>query len=201
MKAGVLLFALLLGACAAGPQPAAKTAYYDLGPVAAAPNDRRVAALRGIEVSAPSWLDTPAMQYRLAYRDGRQRQSYAESRWAAPPAELVGLALRRRLSAGAGAGACRLSVDLEEFVQVFDAAASSRAVVEAHAQLLGPGGEPLARRSFSLGRPAAGADAPGGVAAFSAAVQDLAAALHDWLDGLDRGGPQGLNIPERCRTL
>lgn len=201
MKVRSVLFAVLLGGCAAGPQPAAKISYYDLGPVAAAPNNRMVAALRGIEVFAPSWLDSSAMQYRLAYRDGQQRQNYAESRWVAPPAELVGLALRKRMLSGDATGSCRLRIDLDEFAHVFDSLNSSHSAVEARAQLLGPGGEPLARRSFSLSSPAASADAKGGAAAFSAAVGDFAAALHDWLGGLDRAAKPGLNVHDRCRGV
>lgn len=199
-KIVLALLASALAGCAAGPQSAAKISYYDLAPLAAAPNNRIVAALGGVEVVSPSWLDSPALQYRLAYQGDRARQKYAESRLVAPPAELVGHALRRRMLPGESAGACKLRIDLDEFVQVFDTADASRAVVEARVQLLAArGGELLARRSFSLSRPAAKADAKGGVAALAAAVEDLAAALHDWLGSLDQEAKQGFNVAERCR--
>jgi cholesterol transport system auxiliary component len=68
-------------------------------------------------------------------------------------------------------------------------------------QLVAPsGGEILARRSFSLSRPAASADAGGGVTALAGAVEALSTELHDWLGGLDRAGASGLNIAQRCRS-
>ena len=199
MNFRIALIAAALAGCAGAPQPAHTGSGYDLGPVAAAPGQRAHDALRGIEVFAPSWLDASAMQYRLAYRGGQRRQNYAESRWVAPPAELVGQALKMRLLSGEGAGTCSLHADLDEFAQIFDTAASSRAVVEVRVQLLAPGGELLARHSFKLSRPAVSADAQGGAAAFSGAVEDLAAALHEWLGGLDRDAKPGLNIAQRCR--
>ena len=147
----------------------------------------------------PSWLDSSALQYRLAYQGNQRRQNYAESRWVAPPAELVSNTLRKRMFSGEAAGACRLRVDLDEFVQVFDTADASRAAVEARVQLLAHGGELLARHSFSLSRAAASADARGAVAAFSGAVEDLSTALHDWLGGLGGETKQGSNIATRCR--
>lgn len=194
-----LAFAALALAGCAGPRPAAPVDHHDLGPIGTGPNSRIVAALRGVEVFAPSWLDSPALQYRLAYLGSQQRRSYGESRWVAPPAELLAHALNKNLFSGDAAGACKLRVDLDEFVQVFDAAEASRAVVEARVQLLAPGGEPLARHALRVSRPAASGDAKGGVAAFSATVADLAAALRGWLGTLDREGKPGLNIFERCR--
>lgn len=141
------------------------------------------------------------MQYRLLYAANQRRQNYAESRWVAPPAELVGHALRKRMLSGEAGGACRLRVDLDEFAQLFDSASASRVVLEARVQLVAPsGGDILARRSFSLTRPAASADAGGGVAALTAAVEGLSAELHDWLGGLDRAGAPGLNITQRCKS-
>jgi cholesterol transport system auxiliary component len=196
----VLAFAVLvLAGCSAGQQVTPKVSYYDLGPAAAAPNNRTVASLRSIDVFVPSWLDTSALQYRLAYQGSQRRQNYAESRWVASPAELVGNTLKKRMFSGEAAGACRLRVDLDEFAHVFDTADASRAVIEARVQLLAPGGELLARHSFSLSRPAASADARGAVAAFSGAVADLSTALHDWLGGLDREARPGLNTAQRCR--
>ncbi|MBV6476688.1 MAG: membrane integrity-associated transporter subunit PqiC [Rhodocyclaceae bacterium] len=200
MKKAWMLAAVLLAACGGGAKSVSNVAQYDLGAVQPAPNNRIVAALRGIDVFAVSWLDSSAMQYRLLYAANQRRQSYAESRWVAPPAELVGYGLRKRMLSGEAGGACRLRVDLDEFVQAFASAKSSRALIEARAQLIAPsGGEILARRSFSLSRPADSADAAGGAAALSAAVEAFAAELHDWLGGLDRASAAGLNIAQRCK--
>lgn len=200
MRYPLLLLSVLLAACGAGPKTNPNLAYYDLGAVQPAPNNRIVGSLRAIDVFAVSWLDSPAMQYRLLYAANQRRQNYTESRWVAAPPQLLGHALRKRMLSGEGAGACRLRVDLDEFLQVFDSATASRAVVEARVQLVAPsGGEVLARRSFSLSRPAAGADAAGGVAALGQAVEALSTELHDWLGGLDRASSSGLNIAQRCR--
>jgi cholesterol transport system auxiliary component len=175
-------------------------AYYDLGAVQPAPNNRIVASLRSIDVFAVSWLDSSAMQYRLLYSANQRRQNYAESRWVAPPAELLGHALKKRMLSGEAGGACRLRVDLDEFAQVFDSASASRAALEARVQLIAPsGGEILARRSFHLSRPAASADANGGVTAMAGAVEAFSTEMHDWLGGLDRTAATGLNIAQRCR--
>ena len=202
MRNALLIFSvLLLAACGAGTKSVSNVAYYDLGAVQPAPNNRIVGSLRSIDVFAVSWLDSPAMQYRLLYSANQRRQNYAESRWVAPPPQLLGHALKKRMLSGEGTGACRLRVDLDEFLQVFDSAKSSQASIEALVQLVAPaGGEILARRSFSLSRPAASADAAGGVAAMGQAVEALSTELHDWLGGLDRSATAGLNIAQRCKV-
>ena len=200
MKKTMLLAALLLAGCGVGSKSTSNVAYFDLGAVQPAPNNRIVASLRSIDVFAVSWLDSSAMQYRLLYTANQRRQNYAESRWVAPPAELVGHALRKRMLSGETSGACRLRIDLEEFAQAFDSPSTSRAVLEARVQIVAPtGGDILARRSFSLSRPAGSADAGGGAVALAAAVEALSTDLHDWLGGLDRAPAPGLNIAQRCK--
>ena len=199
-NAFLLISVLLLAACGAGPKGNSNLAYYDLGAMQPAPNNRIVASLRSIDVFAVSWLDSTAMQYRLLYAANQRRQSFAESRWAAPPADLLGHALRKRMLSGEGSGACRLRIDLDEFLQAFDSAKDSRGVLDARVQLVAPtGGEILARRSFSVARPAATPDARGGVAAMAAAVETFSTEMHDWLGGLDRSSAAGLNIAQRCK--
>lgn len=201
MKKTLLLAVLLLAGCGTGSKSISSVAYYDLGAVQPAPNNRIVASLRSIDVFAVSWLDSSAMQYRLLYAANQRRQNYAESRWVAPPADLLGHALRKRMLSGEAGGACRLRVDLDEFAQVFDSTKVSRVVLEARVQLVEPsGGDILARRSFNLSRPAASADAGGGVAALAGAVEAFSTELHDWLGGLDRPAASGLNIAQRCRS-
>jgi cholesterol transport system auxiliary component len=200
IAAFVLTIAAMVG-CAPGPRPGANVSYYDLGSVAAAPNNRVIAALRGIDVFAPSWLDSSALQYRQLHVSSQRRQNYTESRWAAPPAELVALALRQRMLSGSLAGACKLRVDLDEFAHVFHAANSSHGLLEARVQLLAPGGaELLARRAFSVSRPATSVDAKGGASALSGAVEEFSGAVHEWLGGLDHELPSGSNMAARCRS-
>lgn len=193
----LLLPAAVLAACAGAPGK--EPARFDLGAVA---GDWRSPGfiLRTVEVQGPSWLGTSAMQYRLAYAEGTRRQSYGESRWVAPPTELLEQALRARIAATESTrtdAGCRLRVDLDEFIQRFDAPADSRLVVEARATLLAARGDGLlGRRAFAVAQPAITADARGGAAAAAVAVQAVTRDLNGWLAGLARETPA---IIERCR--
>lgn len=187
-SAGLLMVALL-AACTGLPKVAPSYAVHDFGgpePVAA----RSLGfPLRNVEVVVPPWLASTAMQYRLAYAQATRRQAYVESRWAAQPAQLVELALKRAIRTGeAGAGgACRLRVELDEFAQVFDGEAVSRGVVEARAVLLAP--------------PRASADGAGRASEkLRGGVQELGSELFGWLDGLDREGAArtGGSLRSRC---
>ena len=171
----------LLAGCAGGPAQRANIAGYDFGAIAA--SGPGIAGLERIEVRAPSWLGTTAMQYRLAADDPARRRSYAESRWVAPPAELVEAALRQRLIGEAAGPGCRLVLELDEFVQTYDAAGNSRAQLALRASLSRKADNAvLARRAFSL-EGGAGRDARGGVAAQAALQQQLASELAPWAQG------------------
>lgn len=197
MRGLCLIPLLLLCACASTPRN--DPARYDLGPAAAGKARLPGLALRTIEVSAPSWLASPAMQYRLAYSQGARREAYADSRWAAPPAELLERALTRRVLASAGQSAsdgCRLALELDEFIQAFDAPGASHVLLEVRVALLAPHGDALlARRAFSRQSPA-GADAKSGAAAFSTAASTLGDEVVAWLDLLARDTPE---VVSRCR--
>jgi cholesterol transport system auxiliary component len=184
----VLAAALLLGGCVPNNVRQDDAALFDFGEAAAPWN---APALRGVDVVAPSWLGTPAMQYRLGYAEAARRRAYVESRWAAPPAELIEQALRRRALAPAtaagvgddGALGCRLRIDVDEFVQAFDTAQSSRVVLALRASLVSRNEQPVASRAFALERPAASADAHGGVVAAAAVVQGLTGEVAAWIAG------------------
>lgn len=173
-----LLPALLLTACASRPPAQANLAYYDFsGEPASLP-----APLRSVDITSSSWLASNAMYYRLAYADGNRREHYAESRWTAQPAELLGVRLERNLMgavATPGSFLCRLRLELDDLTQVFDQPGSSRLLLEARATLYGTQQTVLARRSLSLSRPA-GADARSGVAASGAVVDALSRDLQAW---------------------
>ena len=179
------ILALLLAACAGG-RGAGEVAYYDLD--TAREVNAPVAALRSIEVVGPSWLDSGSLQYRLSFDDGARRHAYGRSRWAAAPAEMLEQFLKRSLLGDSTAGRCRLRLELEEFLQVFDSTSASRGVIEARASLyVGQGRDPLARQSFSIARPALSADAQGGITALVAVSVDLSHGLRDWLQTLPPG--------------
>lgn len=206
MHTGMLLLsltALAVAGCSIGPARE-QVAHYDLGPPPAIESTQARVNLRAVEVESPSWLDGQGLQYRLAYANKLQRESYAESRWVAPPGQLLEQALRRAVISGdsvAGSGGCKLRVELDEFLHVFDQPATSFGLIEARAALLAPRNDALlARRSFSLRRPAPTQDARGGVAALSGAVEQLTREVSDWLAALEREAGQGFNIARTCRA-
>lgn len=173
-----LLPVVLLMACAGGPPAQKNLAYYDFsGEPTSLP-----APLRSMDITASSWLASNAMYYRLAYADGNRREHYAESRWTAQPAELLGVRLERNLMgtvATPGGFLCRLRLELDDLTQVFDQPGRSRLLLEARATLYGTQQSVLARRSLSLSQPA-GADARSGVAASGAMVDALSRELQTW---------------------
>lgn len=199
----MILAGSLLAACG-GNVRTAEPVRYDFGSSGASIAEAGAVMplpLAAIEVQTASWLAGTAMHFRLAYAEPLRRQSYGESRWAAPPAELLEVFLKRRLalapSGSSGAG-CRLELVLDELEQRFDGPQQSRLVLEARA-VLTPlrGSEILSRRVFLIAQQAATADAGAGAAAARQSVQALAADLGNWLGQLAREKPA---IVERCRS-
>lgn len=188
-----VLAALALAACTTNVRQGT-AASYDLGSAAVAWQPA-VLPVAAVDVDAPSWLATPAIQYRLLYADELRRQAYAESRWAAPPAELVERALGRQ-TPNAASG-CRLHLDLDELVQVFDSPQQSRVLLEVRASLMPLRGDSvLARKAFAVTQTAATADARGGVAAAASALQALAGEMAAWLTATAQQAPASA---ARCR--
>ncbi|NMG14214.1 ABC-type transport auxiliary lipoprotein family protein [Aromatoleum bremense] len=205
MKAGrsgllVLALAAALGGCGNLGVPAERFTFFDLGLAEPVEPALEFPPAR-VEVRAPSWLSTGAMQYRIDYRQPAQREAYSETRWVAEPAEMLRVALDRALTANRSAdGECRLHVELDEFVQVFDSEQSSHAKIVARAALLVPRSDAeLSHRTLVVSEPAPTPDAAGGVIAFRRAVQRLAYDVSIWLASLDPERAQGLNTPGRCR--
>ncbi len=200
MKRLVTIFAVLLMAACGGNVRTAEMVSYDLGNPGGNWSGSRI-PIATVDVQAASWLSGPAMHYRLAYAEPLRRQTYAESRWAAPPAELLETFLKRRIIFGqpdfSGAG-CRLQLVVDEFEQRFDDPQKSHTTLAVRA-LLTPlhGGDMLSKKAFLVQKPAPAADARGGVTAARDAVQVLADELGNWLGELARERPA---IIERCRT-
>jgi cholesterol transport system auxiliary component len=198
MRASLLLHMaaaapVLLTACAA---PSGSVTQFDLGPqYADASFDPRLANTRTVtEVSAPAWLDNPAIVYRLAYADASRAQAYAQSQWVAPPASLLSQRLRERLFlvlhsgvAQVGgiqpASACLLQVELDEFSQVFDTPQTSHALLRARATLTDSNrNELVAQRVFEVEQPAPSPDASGGAHGLRDAVDQFITELLQWMD-------------------
>lgn len=189
--AAALFAAAVAAGCSLAPaRPVAER--YDFGPSAVAASGPKLLhqPILVAEVSAPPWLDTSAMLYRLAYRDAAQPRAYAHSRWVGPPAALLTARLRARLAAADAAGVLvpgdevraplTLRVELQGFSQVFDTPAKSAARLELRATLL-RGRRLRAQRTFVLRVPAATPDAAGGAAAFAAASDRAITRIIDWV--------------------
>ncbi|MDP1605513.1 MAG: ABC-type transport auxiliary lipoprotein family protein [Rhodocyclaceae bacterium] len=202
-KTVIFLCSCLLAGCV-GPAPRQSgIALYDLGNLAGAWGAPGL-PIASVTVRANSWLDAPAQRYRLVYADSLQRHAYANSRWAAPPAELLERFLQRRIVFGqpdfSGPG-CRLQLTLDEIEQRFDTPQSSKIVLEVRASLLPlrsdtllRGDALLSKRAFLIQKDAPTADAKGGVAATREAAQALADELAQWLNDLARERPQVITL-------
>lgn len=160
---------LLLAGCggAAAPEPRS----YDLG--LAAPSGvlppARIAQVRAV---AP--FDSTDMQYRLAYRDAAEIAAFANSRWAATPAEMLRKQLLR--AASDRPGRCIVDVEIQEFTQVFSAKEASEARIDLRASVRGG-----AARGWSVTEPNAGPNAASGAAAFARAANRAVGELGGWL--------------------
>ena len=189
-KVAGLVLAFACAGCSFTPASVPPVALFDFGPV---PPGNPTQTLRHplviYDVSAPAWLDSPSITYRLAYQDAARPQAYADSRWVSSPAELIATRLRGRLAASGKGGIVHpadgtrasyaLRVELNEFTQVFDAPGSSRAVVRLRASVLGSRAL-IAQKSFSVDGPVGTPDAEGGVRALIAASDEALDQLVAW---------------------
>jgi len=176
---------LLVAACYSAGRRGGDSALaiYDLGSpevrTGAAPKRRELA----VEVRAPVWMDSPGIEYRLAYDEPARLREYTRARWAGPPAQLIQQQLMQQLGmrpAGQGRTRCVLRIDVDAFAQVFDDPATSRGQLLGRAQLLDSTRALLAIHEFRIEKSASSADSRGGVAALTAAVDQLAHELVAW---------------------
>lgn len=192
------LFALVLAGCGGLQFQPRQMAVYDLGLGERSTLAPALAPAQIVFVTPP-WLESSAMQYRLAWSDPARRRAFAESRWVSGPASMLGLVLDRTLRPDAASGRCRLRVELDEFVQLFSTAERSEIRIVLRAGLLPPRSDlALATREFGVVEPAPSADASGGAQAFRVGAQRLGAELSDWISTLDRELGGGLNAQGRC---
>lgn len=194
LRTGIAAVALALvcGGCGIGPiSTSPEVVQYDFGPAPARkPTQSLRKALLIYDVSAPGWLDSTFIYYRLAYQDAARPLAYADSRWVGPPAELIGSRVRGRLAASGKGGIVHpadgarasyaLRVELDEFAQVFDAPKQSRAIVRLRASVLGRSAL-LAQKSFTVERTASTPDAEGGVRALIEASDEAVDQLVAWI--------------------
>jgi cholesterol transport system auxiliary component len=178
---------LTLASGCAGTPAALANIRYDFGPGTPAVSAGSGPALKVLDVTAPDVLDSDKLNYRLAYADAQRLASYRDSRWTAPPAQLLTQRLRGALAArgtvleGAdGVRAPVLKVELDEFEQVFDGRSESHAAVTARATLTRDG-KVLSQRTFVSRAPSSTPDAAGGARALATASDGLVAQLVAWL--------------------
>jgi cholesterol transport system auxiliary component len=203
--AAVFCSSLVLAACSALPDKPTRTALYDFGPgplTAAAPA-AGTAALPPITLAdldtAASRLEGTALNYRLGYADANELRPYAGSRWTQPPLQLFRQRLRDGLApsrtvlgtleaanlAREGRSTDVLRISLDEFSHYFESATTSVGLVRVRATLVrgSPSGERvLGQRLFTVQRPAATADAAGGVKALTAATDEAIAQMVAWVN-------------------
>jgi cholesterol transport system auxiliary component len=192
IRTALIAMLLLLAACITG-RSAPLTTQYDFESVSdpVKSHIRLNATIAVLNVTAPSWVRTNALRYRLDYVTPANPQAYARSEWDAPPPELLTLRLRE-LIATANSGftlsnltsltpGYRLDVVLQRFIQVFSSAHESHCVVAMSANLTGPGERVLSQRTFQADVPAPSADAPGAVYCLVHASDADLEQMLDWL--------------------
>lgn len=183
---GVVVGTLLLAGCSGLlPKPAPLPARHDFGPVATrAPVLTKFSVTAS--VSAPAWLDSTAIHYRLVYADATRVRAYADNRWVAPPAKLLQARLRvvfgnRAADIGKSTSTYRLTVRLLDFEQDFTTAHAAATRIRAVGELQNvSGGVTFARHVFSLSQPAQ-PDVNGAVQSASRAADMLVADLVRWV--------------------
>lgn len=200
LPASAALAAMLLAGCTALQLQPKPMSFYDLG-LGGSPVLAAAIAPAVVDVSAPPWLGTSLMQYRLRWTDPDRRRAYTQARWSAPPAEMLHLVFERGLNAGAGGTQCRMRIELYEFQQLFESESVSTVEIVLRAGLSRPRlDHPFAVREFRARQTTPTADAIGGVAAYRLAAEQLASEIGAWVSALDREAGEGLNMATRCRS-
>lgn len=197
------LGALLLAGCASFVDKPQRPTLFDMGPIAPMalpvnlPGPRTPLVIPDIDASGA--VDGTPILYRLAYADDHQLRAYAQSRWSAPPPQLVRQRLRQQLgrerpvlnvdesaaiARQSGEPLYTLRLELEEFAHVFDGPDRSRGVLRLRATLLAntaAGEVLLGQRSIGVEGVAPTPDASGGVRALTAATDAAAQDISLWL--------------------
>lgn len=193
----LVLGATLLTACSLPlPDKPVRPEPYDLGPPLplAASTTANGPALALDTVEANAAIDGTAVVYRLLYSgDGQQPRPYAQARWTMSPPQLVTQRLREAFSAtrpvvdiGAGLAAVELRAQLDEFAHVFSAPGTSEGVVRLRLTLIAPSAANrlLGQHTIVVRKPAASADAAGGVSALRAATDDAVNQAVAWVQSV-----------------
>lgn len=150
--------------------------------------------------TAGGGLDNSSVLYRLGYLDAQELRAYSMARWSMPAAQLIRQRLRDQLSLRRPVYNARESLalnrsqnpvlplqirlELLEFSHYFSKPDVSVGLVKLRATLVEvtPTGEKLiSQRAIAVERPAASADAQGGVRALTQATDAAIAEIEQWL--------------------
>ncbi|MFG6415435.1 ABC-type transport auxiliary lipoprotein family protein [Roseateles sp. DC23W] len=181
-----LLATLALTACSLAPT-ALPQAVYDLGPGAGTgavvTTTGGPLAWRIADVTAPPWLSSDGIAYRLNFQQAQRLAHYRDSAWAAPPAALLTQRLREQLAAMPGCASSSpalLAVHLDQFEQQFNSPTDSHVQLRLTATLWPAGGEAARQQTWSLDRSST-PDASGAVRGLAQAVDAWLPQLAGWL--------------------
>lgn len=196
--AGVIFLIITLGVsgCANSLQ-SGRAALYDFGPGLLTPTPlaatQRAPVILGMIEATPA-LESLAVHYRLGYANDQLFKPYSQARWSMAPAQLIRQRLGEQLgqnravlnpgeSGLAGtAEPATLRVDLEEFSQLFSTPTQSVGLIRLRATLIQPSKTPrVMQHSVVIQRPAASADALGGVRALAVATDAAVQEIDNWL--------------------
>jgi len=195
MIAAALAAAVQLAGCATSKGTPNTT--YDFGPARApatapAMPSGFVDTLVVTDVTGSTSYDSERIFYRLNYADPLQARSYANSRWAATPLQMVTQRFKTRLAqtgvkvlstTDASTGVAILRVDVDDFIHTFTGVTQSEGEVGVRASLF-QGHKLVDQKSFRRTTPAATADAAGGATALAASTDKVAADIVAWLAAL-----------------
>ncbi|MCP5244690.1 MAG: membrane integrity-associated transporter subunit PqiC [Burkholderiales bacterium] len=190
---------VLLSGCTIFPKPNTTVATFNFIADTSAKNNQldQPAAKSGKKIlithtTAPLWLDTQAIYYRLAYHNPFQSYAYSNSRWSSPPAFLLTQQIKQKIAADTNHLIIKdssmaiveneLHIELEDFSHIFDTLTDSRVVIRFQASLVNNSHRLIAQKVFSAQQMAQSPDATGAVNAFSIASNQLMDELIQWLN-------------------
>lgn len=131
-------------------------------------------------VTSVQALQHQHIRYRLFYDNASQVFAYAESRWTAPPAELMNQMVHATVSAPTLNG-CHLAIQLTVFDHVFDSPEKSHGLVQMQATVLSKKSRhQIGRKLFQRSVQANSHDARGGVSALSQGAQAALLDVFEW---------------------
>ncbi|MFC0253554.1 ABC-type transport auxiliary lipoprotein family protein [Massilia consociata] len=189
-----LAMALLAGCASTRTQ---ESSTYDFGPAGHAASQASapaaMPALVVMDATGPAALENERMYYRLNYADALQARTYANSRWASNPLQMVTQRFKARLSQSgmkvlsatdASTGVPLLRVEVDDFVHAFSSVNQSEGQLTLRASLFNDH-RLIDQRTFTRSTPAHSADAPGGARALAASTDAVAADILAWLASVD----------------